>query len=177
MNYSVQHCVGWWTWCLFFLCVPVTLIFTLFQTRQIRSQCGQSRRASSQCVLMLQSQVCQMRCTITRWLLKCSMEEAVAGTVETAGLTKHCRLLSCIYICAYMIIESSLCSQSRYESRYIEIIILYLHSFLFPTVHNWGGRIVWTHIWTCSSWGTSHCFPGWPCCWLYVRIWHHIILH
>lgn len=105
--------------------VYFSCIFTLFQTRQIRIQCGQSRRASSQCVLMLQSHRCQMRCTITRWLLKCSMAEAVAGTVETAGLTKRCRLLSCIYICPRS-------SKSRYESRCIEIFFFTCNLFCFP---------------------------------------------
>ncbi len=54
---------------------------------------------------------------------------------------------------------------------------IYPDSFLYFTVYNWGGRIVWTHLWTCSGWGTSRCFPGGPCCWLYVRMRHHLILN
>ncbi len=141
------------------LCMPwlVPLIFMLFQTRQIRSLWGQSRRASSQCVLMLQCHACQMRCTLTRWPLKCSMVEAVAGTVGTAGLTKHCR---------YIIWSVNPVHVHRVDRN----PDIYPNSFLYFPVHNRGGRIVWTHLWTCSSWGTSCCFPGGPCCWLYVRI-------
>ncbi len=94
MNYSVQA-LCWWTWCLV-SCACLDLCHSSLccsQTRQIRSLWGQSRRASSQCVLMLRCHACQMRCTLTRWPLKCSMVEAVAGTVGTAGLTKHCRYI------------------------------------------------------------------------------------
>lgn len=61
------------------------------QIRQIRSQSVPSRKVFSQFVWMPRCHGCQIICIQAAWRPRCCMEEELAGTAATAGLTRHYR--------------------------------------------------------------------------------------
>lgn len=96
VNYAVNYNVlsNWLASARF----EVTPIFTTdsvfiypLQTEPIKSLCVPFRRASSLCAWMHLCHGSLTRCIAVGQLCRCCMEEAAAGTVETAGLTKPYR--------------------------------------------------------------------------------------
>ena len=83
-KYSVKLCK----------CCVLTACVCYVQIRPTKNQCQRSRGASLLCVWTEPCLTCLMGCTAALPLSRCCMEEAARGTAPTAGLTRHCRLLT-----------------------------------------------------------------------------------